>query len=140
MMEVPLSNCFRANAAARQAWLNEQIATGCIGSKSLNTARAALGLTPSPRGWITLIGATLGAAGIVLLAAALLFAVAFNWDALGHFSRFALVQFTLVIFVAFAWWYSTDTVAGEAALAAACLAVGALLALFGQTYQTGADP
>jgi uncharacterized membrane protein len=46
----------------------------------------------------------------------------------------------LLCFAGVAWWRGTHTPAGEAALIAACLATGALLALFGQTYQTGADP
>lgn len=136
-MEAPRSNAFGADAAAKRVWLSAQIGAGRIAPDRLLAARAALSLTSSPRGWLTLISATLGAAGLVLLAAALLCAVAFNWDALGHFSRFALAQGVLALFVALAWWRGTHTVAGAAALAAAVLATGALLAIFERVSALG---
>ncbi len=126
--------------AQRRAWLNRLVASGRLEATQLGAARRALDLAPTAQAWAHLLVATLLAAGLALLAAALVFAVAFNWNALGHFSRFALVQTALALFLLAAWWRGVHTIAGEAALFAAALATGALLALFGQTYQTGADP
>jgi uncharacterized membrane protein len=39
----------------------------------------------------------------------------------------------------FVWWLGIDRITGKAALLASSLLVGTLLALIGQTYQTGAD-
>lgn len=142
-MELPiqgLRGLMDAFSAERRSWLFTQVAQGRLAADELDPARAVLGLVPSVAGWRQILVGSLLASGLGLLAAALIFAVAFNWDALGHFSRFALVQGMVLLFAGTAWWRGVRTLAGEAALVAACLAVGALLALFGQTYQTGADP
>ena len=124
----------------RRDWLHDAVAAGRIAPADFFGAQRALDLTPAARGWALILTGTFAAAGLALLAAALVFAVAFNWDALGHFARFAMVQALLLLFGFAAWWRGVETVTGEAALFAAALATGALLALFGQTYQTGADP
>jgi uncharacterized membrane protein len=129
-----------SDTAACRAWLLGEVAAGRLRAADLPAARAALGLVPSPAGWVRLLAMSVLATGASLLACALIFAVAFNWDRLGRFARFALVESALVIAIVLALWRGVRKVAGEAALVAACLITGALLALFGQTYQTGADP
>ncbi len=80
--------------------------------------------------------------GLAVLAAALLglgliFWIAANWDTLGRFGRFAVLQVVVLAFGAAALWRP----ALRAPLAlVVLLATGALFAYFGQTYQTGADP
>ncbi|WP_374673077.1 DUF2157 domain-containing protein [Ideonella sp.] len=86
--------------------------------------------------------ATWLARGIAVLAAALLglgmiFWVAANWDSLGRFGRFALLQAAVVVACVGALFKPAARV--PLALAA-LLATGGLFAYFGQTYQTGADP
>jgi len=82
------------------------------------------------------------ARGVAVLAAALAgFAlvmwVAANWATFGRFGRFALLQGALAVLGVGAWaWPAARAALGLAAL----FAIGALFALFGQTYQTGADP
>lgn len=77
-------------------------------------------------------------AGILSLAAGLVFFVAANWEALAVLGRFVLVEAVLVLGVAVALWKPPPNV-GRYALLLAFVATGVLLALFGQTYQTGAD-
>nr|WP_295083000.1 DUF2157 domain-containing protein [uncultured Roseateles sp.] len=80
--------------------------------------------------------------GLAVLAAALaafglLMWLAANWDDLGRFGRFALLQ-GLVLLLALAAWRRPSQ---RAALGLALfLVLGGLFAYFGQTYQTGADP
>ncbi|MET0351670.1 MAG: DUF2157 domain-containing protein [Rhizobacter sp.] len=80
--------------------------------------------------------------GFAVLAAALAgFAlvmwVAANWATFGRVGRFALVQGALAVLGLGAWaWPAARAPLGLAAL----FGIGALFALFGQTYQTGADP
>jgi uncharacterized membrane protein len=80
--------------------------------------------------------------GIAVLAAALgglglIFWIAANWDTLGRSGRFALLQGCVVVMCAGALWRpALRAPLGLLAL----LAIGGLFALFGQTYQTGADP
>jgi uncharacterized membrane protein len=79
-------------------------------------------------------------AGAVALSASLGFLVAANWAALGRFGKLALVEVVVVAALALVAWRGIDSKWGRAFLVVAALAVGTLLALVGQTYQTGADP
>lgn len=135
MLQSPLSGY-----SERRTWLLGQVANGRLGAGDLAEARVVLGLVPGRHGWMRTITATLLTTGVALLAAAAIFAVAFNWDRLGHFSRFAILEGLLAASVLGAWWRGAGSVAGESLMVAAVLLTGALLALFGQTYQTGADP
>lgn len=78
-------------------------------------------------------------AGVLSIAAGVVFFVAANWAALGVFGRFALVEGALVATVALALWRPPPQAVGRYALLLAFIVTGALFALFGQTYQTGAD-
>jgi uncharacterized membrane protein len=80
--------------------------------------------------------------GLAALAAALLglgivFWIAANWDGLGRTGRFALLQATVLVMAAGAWWRPSLRLPLSLL---GFVASGALLAYFGQTYQTGADP
>jgi len=82
-----------------------------------------------PRG-VAVLAAALGGLGIV-------FWIAANWQTLGRFGRFALLEGFILVMCAGALWRP----AARAPLGLlALLAIGALFAYFGQTYQTGADP
>lgn len=78
-------------------------------------------------------------AGVLSLAAGGVFFVAANWQDLRVFGRFALVEIPLLVSVAVALWKPPPAITGRLALLLAFILSGALLALFGQTYQTGAD-
>jgi uncharacterized membrane protein len=78
-------------------------------------------------------------AGVLSLAAGIVFFIAANWDAFEVLGRFVLVEALLVVAVAIALWKPPPIAAGKYALLMAFILTGVLLALFGQTYQTGAD-
>jgi uncharacterized membrane protein len=78
-------------------------------------------------------------AGVLSLAAGVVFFIAANWSEFGVAGRFVLVQSVLVVSAALALWRPPPHSLGRYALLMAFIATGALLALFGQTYQTGAD-
>jgi uncharacterized membrane protein len=78
-------------------------------------------------------------AGVLSLAAGVVFFIAANWSEFGVAGRFALVQSVLVVSVALALWRPPSQSLGKYAVLMAFISTGALLALFGQTYQTGAD-
>jgi uncharacterized membrane protein len=65
--------------------------------------------------------------------------VAHNWSELGKLAKFALLQVLVVAAVAAYWRLGSESAPGKAALLVASILLGALLALFGQIYQTGAD-
>ena len=78
-------------------------------------------------------------AGVLSLAAGLVFFVAANWSEVAVFGRFALIEIVLVACAIVAIRWPPPSFVGRGALFLAFIATGALLALFGQTYQTGAD-
>ncbi len=105
-------------------------------------ARAALtasGVLPSARDWRAFLDALLLWSGAVALAAALAFFIAHNWNELGKFAKFGLVELPIVAAVLAYWRLGPERAAGKAALLVAAILLGVLMALFGQTYQTGAD-
>ena len=78
------------------------------------------------------VGTTLALSGVV-------FFFAYNWAELGRFAKFALLEGCIVLTVLGAWRLG-NRMSGRALLATAMILVGPLLAVYGQTYQTGADP
>ena len=75
----------------------------------------------------------------VLLAAAVTFFFAYNWNDLGRLAKLGLAQVPLVVALVLVWRLGLERVSGKAAVLAAALFTGVLLALIGQLYQTGAD-
>ncbi len=90
--------------------------------------------------------------GCLALVVALLFFMAYNWQAMGPMFKFALLQGSLVMVVFLYWLWSfvlapryqvnqqSIELGQTIAQIVIALLVGGLLALFGQVYQTGADP
>jgi uncharacterized membrane protein len=79
-----------------------------------------------------LIGAGLVLSGIISF-------FAFNWAALGRFAKMGSIAAAMTGCAAAAL-RRPDTLLSRVLLLAASVLLGALLAVYGQTYQTGADP
>jgi len=94
---------------------------------------------PTPAQWRAFAIRLLQAAGLGSLGAGLVFFVAANWQAWGLAGRFGLLEAGLLLCAAAALWQPPPARTGQSALLLATLFTGALLALFGQSYQTGAD-
>jgi len=99
--------------------------------------RAAL---PGAPEWRAFLDRLLLWSAAAALGVALVFFVAYNWQTLGRFGKFALAELVVLGAVLGYWKLGVDRTAAKAALLGGAIALGALLALFGQTYQTGADP
>ncbi|HET9637642.1 MAG TPA: DUF2157 domain-containing protein [Allosphingosinicella sp.] len=99
----------------------------------------AAGIAPSPAEWRGFLGQLTLWLGTISLAASVIFFFAFNWDDLGRFAKFGLVEAAILAGLALFWWLDLDGIAGKALLLLLSFLVGALLALTGQIYQTGAD-
>jgi uncharacterized membrane protein len=97
------------------------------------------GARPTRAEGLVFLGSCLRIGGILSLAAAVVFFVAANWSELAVFGRFALLELVLVLCGLVAWLRPPPSATGRGALFMAFIVTGALLALFGQTYQTGAD-
>jgi len=109
---------------------------------AITDVRAALdmaGVLPHAQHWRAFLDRLLLWSGAVALAAAVVFFIAHNWNDLGKLAKFGLLE-ALVLAAALGYWrLGPEKAAGKASLLVACILFGALLALFGQTYQTGAD-
>ena len=114
-------------------------ARGLVDRDRVADALRRAGVTPAAGQWRLFLERVLTWLGIVALTAAVMFFVAANWDALGRFGKFALVEAAIVAALGIGVWRGLDSLAGRAALVAAALLAGVLLALVGQVYQTGAD-
>jgi uncharacterized membrane protein len=113
---------------------------GCLPAGALPEALRIGGAEPSPDDWRRFLDRLALWLGAVFLAAAVIFFMAYNWLALGRFAKFGLVEAGIAAAVGLCWRMGVDRTAGKAALLTAALLAGSLLALVGQTYQTGADP
>ncbi|HEU4643976.1 MAG TPA: DUF2157 domain-containing protein [Burkholderiales bacterium] len=112
---------------------------GRIAPERLRRALELGGVLPDRAEWRHFLDRLLLWLGAVMLGAAAVFFLAYNWDDLGRYAKFGLAQGLIVAALAVLWWQGLERAAGKAALLAAAIFTGALLALIGQTYQTGAD-
>jgi uncharacterized membrane protein len=112
---------------------------GRIAPGQVRRALEAAGALPDAARWRRFLDRVLLFMGGTLLAASVVFFFAYNWQDLGRLAKFALAEAPIVLALALLWRLGLERISGEAALFVAALLVGALLALVGQVYQTGAD-
>jgi uncharacterized membrane protein len=113
---------------------------GSIAPENVRQALDISGVSPDRIQWFYFLDRMLLALGALGLACAVVFFFAFNWNDLGRFTQFGLVQLLLLIAIVLYWRLGAVTLSAKISLLVASLLLGTLLALFGQTYQTGADP
>jgi len=77
--------------------------------------------------------------GVTLLLSGIIFFFAYNWSEMSKFEKFILVQAGIIGTFAMAAIKGNKVASGQAYLFSASILTGVLLAIFGQTYQTGAD-
>lgn len=119
----------RVRAIARAASLDDA---------ALQRGLALATETPSPDEWRTFLSRALALLGAGLVLSGIVCFVAYNWDRIGRFGKFALLELAIIGAVGVAW--RKPGISGEIALFSAAVLVGPLFAIYGQTYQTGADP
>ncbi|MEJ5209825.1 MAG: DUF2157 domain-containing protein [Burkholderiales bacterium] len=124
-------------ATARR--LRELYHAGILDADAFERALALAGITPDVAAWRRFLDWLLAGLGAVLVLAGIVYFFAYNWAALHRFAKFGLVEAALLGAVALAWRLGPDSRGGRAALLGAAVLPGVLLALYGQTYQTGAD-
>lgn len=118
-----------------------EFATGLgLGRSARERALELADLKPSPTLWRRYLDRFLMAVGVALIVAGITAFFAWNWAGLAPFQKFALIQIAIVSAVLATWRLGMDSVGGRGCLFAAAFLIGVLLAVFGQIYQTGADP
>lgn len=110
-----------------------------LDARAIAVALDLSGARPDRAAWRAFAARLLNAAGAAAAGAGAIFFVAANWQHFGVLGRFAMLELALLVCVALAWWRPPPDMLGRTALAVATLFTGGLLALFGQSYQTGAD-
>ena len=118
------------------AWIEQ----GVIPRQKIDEALRVANVTPNGANWLAFLDRLLLWLGGLCIAAATLFFIAYNWADLGRFSKFGMIELLMILAIGFFWRADERSVAAKVSLLVASVFLGVLLALFGQTYQTGADP
>lgn len=111
---------------------------GSLNPETCQRIYAFCGIRPSDSQWRQFLIPVLCCLGLLSLVAGSVFFVAWNWAWLPKMAKFALAELLIVALAVVVWWCWYSTLARSALLAAG-LGFGALFALYGQIYQTGAD-
>ncbi len=129
--------------------LLEQIATpgrlralakgGHLDAKALEAGLKMVGAVPDGKAWERFLGYALLLLGAAFTLSGAFFFFAYNWADMHRFVKFGLIEAAIFLAAGLAFYKGLDNLSGKIALAAAAILVGALLAVYGQTYQTGAD-
>lgn len=112
---------------------------GVLSPEELDVALLQLGRLPDKAAWRHFIERLLLGLGGLLVLAGIIFFFAYNWAELHKFYKFTLLELSLLGAALLAARQGYHSAAGQLSLFIAAFLVGALLAVYGQIYQTGAD-
>ncbi len=125
--------------SANRQQIRDWVASGHLDANQLEQALTITQSAPSATANLRFLSRVVLAFAVLLLCSGVIFFFAYNWDDLSRYSKFAIAQGALILSLLPLLRVNLQQPAGQAALFAASLLVGALLALVGQTYQSGAD-
>ncbi len=112
---------------------------GVIPKSHLERALQLAVATPERPAWRRFLSAVLMGFGALLVLSGVIYFFAYNWAELHRFAKLGLIVAAITA-AALTAWRLGETLAGQFALLFAAVLVGPLLAVYGQAYQTGADP
>lgn len=122
--------------------IEQLLQQGQLPLSNIEAAATHLQVYPNASTWRSFFDKAALIIGVIALALALVFFIAYNWQDLGKMGKFALVEgalaITIALYVAFSF-RKRYTLIRQLLLLIASIITGSLLALFGQVYQTGAD-
>lgn len=110
-----------------------------LNRQQLQQAAQHLALQPASADWLRQANRLLLFTAAVLLGCALIFFFAYNWPLMPYLGKLALAGAAVLLSGIVAVLSPHNGLARRAALFACSIFTGALLALIGQSYQTGAD-
>ena len=116
--------------------LDELAANGIIDD---SVRRASLDWLHPPHLWGHWAMMLLALFGTGLVLSGIVFFFAFNWASIPDLTKMLLVEAGVLLAAFGAWALSLERFVGRLLLLTAATLVGVFLAVFGQTYQTGAD-
>ena len=113
--------------------------SGALDAVAWTEALSYAGLLPGSREWSGYWRHILLLCGALFLVAGVMFFIAWNWNGMHRFARFVLVEGAVVGSGLLAVYLGMERFGGRVSLLVCGIAVGPMLAVFGQTYQTGAQ-
>lgn len=119
--------------------LHALAAAGLLDARALAWALTQIGARPTPASWYRFARVQLLLLGASLVAVGTGFFVAANWDSLSAYTRMAMIAALMTGATLAGARLGLHTLSGRVAALLGGLGFGPLLALVGQTYQTGAD-
>lgn len=128
-----------ADTPARPEHIYNLVEAGVLTGRDAPRALGACGLVPDSAGWRRFFDRLFLIFGVTLTLAGIIFFFAWNWHDMGRLVKLGLVQAAVAAAVLLSWRKGLDSLTGKVSLTAASVLVGALLAVYGQVYQTGAD-
>lgn len=120
--------------------ITDEIEQGIPPKDKIDEMLRSRGIIPDETKWRYFINQLTLWLGGLALAFSLMFFIAYNWQELGRFAKFGMVEGIIILTIGVYCKYYEHTTASKVWLLVATISLGVLLALFGQTYQTGADP
>ena len=94
----------------------EFVEQGAIPAEKIVDALAAAKVTPDGQAWRAFIDHLLLWLGGLALAFATMFFVAYNWNDIGRFAKFGLLEVLIVLAIIVYWKLGEDQVAGKVSL------------------------
>jgi uncharacterized membrane protein len=130
----------QSNSQVRLGDLRALAEAGHLSPSAFERAGLLAGLLPTTSSWEKFFDRLLVFLGAILFLSGVIFFFAYNWNDLTRFHKFGIIEISILLLMLLAWYKKLDTLVGKAAAFSAAALFGPLLAVFGQTYQTGADP
>lgn len=116
------------------------IEQGSIPRENIQDALKSAKVLPSEKDWRVFIDHLFLWLGCLSLGVAAIFFIAYNLADIGRFAKFGFMEALIAIAIIGYCKFENSHLIGKISLLLATLFMGALMALYGQTYQTGADP
>jgi len=110
-----------------------------LSAEALERGLKIINHTPDREKWERFLSIVLLILGAGFTVSGIYFFFAFNWANMHRFFKLGLLEIAMVVSIGLVVWLNLDKLSGKIALAVSGLLVGALIAVFGQVYQTGAD-
>ncbi|TNE51401.1 MAG: DUF2157 domain-containing protein [Deltaproteobacteria bacterium] len=120
--------------------LQDLYASGKLSGAAYRRAMVLVEERPTPEQWYDFVLQFFLFAGAALFLAGVVFFFAYNWYGLHRFAKLGIIEGGILGTALLAWYLGLDRLSGQVSLLVSAILIGPLLAVFGQIYQTGADP
>lgn len=112
---------------------------GFLDVPAYERALKIIGFTPDREGWYRFLNVLLLVLGAGFTVCGIYFFFAYNWAGMHRFVKLAIIEALIVSLIISVFVISLEKITGKIVLTVAGSLIGALLAVYGQVYQTGAD-